>query len=223
MKTDTELAQEIEIYIRTYVPKWKTIDKGDSVFHKTIGIALTIITLGFLKYMISFWTTIGYTAAHPTGDEDAWRTQGHEGKHGIQALKWTRPVFFFLYLFPQSLLTFVAVALAIIFSPWFWFGLLSMFLPLPAPWRAWWELQAYSISVMLWEWSEGHDTDIMIEYIAKKQFTGPNYLCMWPFKWMIVKRLKAAQKLAQSWEAEKNKDPYINGLYNILKEGGRLK
>jgi len=227
MKNRAELCNDMDVVIKKYVPKWKVIPKIDSWSHRLIAkllVCLRVISFGRvdIDYMGSFWTTLGYTAAYPEGDQYDWETRGHEGLHGIQARRWTPTLMGYLYLFPQSFLPLVFTALAIVYSPWFYLGILVGLAPLPAPFRAYWELKAYEISVMLWEWQWGKDTDQVIEHMVEDIFAGPTYYFMFPFRNLIRKRLLRAKERAQRWETLEDREPYIDDLYNVVKAGGRL-
>lgn len=230
MKNRAELSVDIDSVVRKYVPEWEVVSKPESKIHRAIGkffgflrwVSWGKVDVAYMKY---FWTTLGFTAACPAGDEDGWLARPHEGKHAQQAKKWTRFFFGYLYLFPQSFLPLVFVALALMFSPWFWLGTATLLLPLPAPWRAWWELQAYEISVMVETWRRGDSgyVDRYIEGIVQEIFGGGTYFFMMPiFKGWIRRRLQAAKKNALNWENEINRDPYIDDIYNVLKAGGRI-
>jgi hypothetical protein len=230
MKSRAELSADIDSVIRKYVPGWKVISKADSAIHKAIGCFFAFLKwLSFgrvnVAYMDRFWTTLGFTAACPEGEEDEWEVRPHEGKHARQAKKWSRPLLGFLYLFPQSFLPFLFAVLAVFFSSWFWFGLIFFLVPLPAPWRALWELQAYEISVMkeVWQWDDDEDINKYIDRIIRKRFAGGVYFYMMPiFTGWIRKRLMRAKEKARVWETLPDRDPYIDDIYSVLKAGGRV-
>lgn len=221
MKTAQELVAQSNALVKSYVPKWRTISKERSLLHKIISWLPPIIF--FRKdYLENFWTTVGFTAAHPIGQESDWDTIPHEGVHGRQALRWTRLFFGFLYLFPQSLLIPLVVILSLLYSPWLWLGMLIAAAPLPAPFRAWWELEAYKVSVMIWEWQWARNTDEIIDNIIKGSFAGPSYYFMMPFTGWVKKELEEARRQAVNWRFVADKDPYLNDVFNLLREGGRL-
>jgi hypothetical protein len=231
MKKRAELAADMDAVVRKYVPEWKVISKRRSRIHRFINSFF-----GFLKkvsggkvdvdYMGQYWTTLGFTAAYPDGGANDWEVRAHEGKHGRQAKQWTRFLFGYLYLFPQSFLPLVFIILALFFSPWFWLGAVTVLLPLPAPWRAWWELQAYKISVMIetWQWDDEKYLNEYINEIVKYQFAGGSYFFMWPlFTGLIKRSLLKAKETARNWENVVDRDPYIDDIYNVVKAGGRLR
>jgi len=220
MMSDKEMFIEVNKLIKKHVPKWKTVAKSDSFIHKVIGFFADPL-IGYSKY---FWTTIGFTTAYPDGDGDGWLTLCHEGKHGIQNRQLTRGLFSFLYLCPQILFPIIFGVLGLILSPWYYLGMLGTFIPFPAPYRAYSELKAYQISIMLAVWVINKDyyTKNYIDRIAEYLFAGPSYFWMWPFKDQIKNQLYKAVDTAEHWEELRKKDPYISDLYLLLKSSNRL-
>jgi len=222
MKDNRELSEAMDAIIRKRVPEWKVIAKETSTLHKVISWLPPVVFLR-TAYRENFWTTLGYTAAHPIGQEYDWDTRPHEGLHAQQASKWTRPLFGFGYLFPQAL--FLPIAIFLCFFLSWWMSALAVAVsvaPWPAPFRMLWELEAYELSVMVWEWQWGQETEDRIEDISSDNFAGVNYWFMWPFTGYIKRRLRHAQRRAEQWKNIKNKDPYINEVYLAIKDGGRL-
>ena len=171
MKNRQEMFEDANGIIRQHVPKWKVISKGTSKLHKILSWLPPLIFFR-TSYLGNFWTTIGFTAGPPAHSQYDWETVWHEGKHGKQAMKWTRALFGFLYLFPQSFLIPLTIILGLFLGSWWWLTLLVAVAPLPAPFRMVWELQAYKISVMIWTWRWGRDTDKYIVHTAKSNFRG---------------------------------------------------
>lgn len=176
---NVEFSNKVIGFIRTFVPQTKLIDKSSSTFHRFIGFIMF-----FNKtYMKSFWTTIGYTIAQPTTKN--WHVLLHEGVHIVQAKKYSRLLFSFLYLFPQIF------ALLAIFAPilsWWWLLALLFLLPLPAPFRMYFELEAYRVTLLLVKLLSDTSTDVALRHLVK-EFTGPNYFFMWPFENYIKNKL----------------------------------
>lgn len=212
VKTDAELSAELDEIAKKYVPKFKVISKEDSWFHRTIGFI-------FRAYFTRYWTTIGYTAAHPPGRKHNWTTKIHEIQHARQSKKYTRVGMGLLYLLPQ-ILALLFILPAIFVSWWFLFGLLFL-LPLPAYFRMKFELEAYQLSVMVDYWL-GRNTDYTIDHYTH-QFVSLAYYVMWPFKSYVRGNLNAAWLLARFWDEVKDKDPYANDVYLMMKNGGRVK
>jgi len=215
MKSDIEMFTEVNKTIKKYVPKWRTGAKKDSRLHKIIGIVADPL----LGYNVYFWTTVGFTASYPAGSSTDWVTLCHEGVHGIQNKKFTRVLFNFLYLCPQILFPICFVLLGAFLSPWYLIGILGAFLPLPAPFRAYAELEAYKLSVMLAVWVINRENyiDDYIDRIAGTFFAGPSYFWMWPFKAHVKKQLHGAKLLAQTWgDGPTGAHPYIKDIQSLV-------
>lgn len=102
-------------------------------------------------FMTSFTTVIGYTVYFTNrkyvreNQTEALQILMHEAVHLLDTKRFTFPVFAFGYLFPQILVVF---ALLFPISPYFFFFLLFI-LPLPAPFRAYFEARAYTVDLIL--------------------------------------------------------------------------
>jgi len=185
------------------------IQKSGSLFHKVVGVLFGLI--GNKAYMHQFWTTINYTTAAPKCyddgyDAESWKTVLHEGWHAIQRKKYG--IWFPIgYLFPQVLgivgiICNVALLSVGWWTPWVLIPL-AFLLPLPAPFRALWEWEAYKISIAcdFWHWGDIKEKALP-KYVSGwlvANFTGPSYYFMWPFRGMIeresylfIERLKRA-------------------------------
>lgn len=216
------MGPEMDTLIRKYVPKWRVISKAGSTFYRIL-CWLPPIVFFRKRFMEDFWTTVGYTTAYPVGGENGWEVRPHEGLHARQALRWTRVLFSVLYLFPQSFLLPLGTFLALFISPWFWALAALGAAPLPAPFRMLWELEAFKLSVMIEEWQWGYDGAVdYIDWIVNTCFAGSTYYYMWPFKGWVRKQLLKAQQEARSWPTKLEKDPYLDGVYKIMLDGGRV-
>lgn len=224
MKTAVEMCAAMDTMIRRHVPKWKVIDKKKSYLHRALSFIPPIVF--FRKaYLNNFWTTIGYTAAHPAGNNNDWDTRPHEGLHALQAKRWTRPFFGFLYLFPQSFFLLIAVVLGVVLGSWWWLSLIVALLPWPAVFRMYWELEAYKISVMVEEWvwpQKAENDDGFINWIVDEAFKGPSYYFMWPFSKNVRKELILARQKARDWTQPEAGNDYLNDVYGVISDGGRL-
>ena len=174
--------------IQGYVPEFKVLNKADSKLQRFIGKAMF-----FNKgYMTNFYTTIGYTTYRPigaAGEPWEWEILLHEGKHAIQAKKLTRPLMGALYLLP--------------------------FLPLPAPGRAWFEFEAYCVSMAVAYLKNPADVnDWYIENQLVPYFTGSEYAWMFPFKGTVKKAFQKFHEKLKSGEAFE--DPYLNDIKNLV-------
>ncbi len=208
-----QLCEAIDKGIKSFVPEWRVVAIAESKLHSFIAK----IVSPFFDYMRNSWTTFGYTAAHPHGASQEWLSRPHEGLHALQAKRWSRPLFLFLYLFPQSL--FPLFILLSFLSPWWLLGLLCL-APIPAPFRAYWELKGYELDVLILTWIKNDTVDQYIEYFVNDVFSGSTYYFMAPFKSMIRERLLAAKRVAENWHNEEYSDhlrtPYISSIYKIL-------
>ena len=151
--------------------------KDQSVFMKWLNPFVSLFTKDF---MTRFTTTIGYTVYFPSqeyvkrDENNALQILAHEAVHLLDTKKWSRPVFMTTYLFPQIL------ALGIFFFPWL--GITSLFfllflLPLPAPFRFFWESRGYTIDIIT---SKNNAFEAYIKY-----FTGWDYYMMFPFPKLV--------------------------------------
>jgi hypothetical protein len=140
----------------------------------------------------------------------------HEGRHALQAKKYTRLVMGFLYLFPLSLIP--IFGLLSILSLWFLIPTALCFLPWPAYWRMKMEVEGYSIS-MRCDYYEGKAlTDDRLE-VYSKYFTGWDYYKMWPFKKDIIRRLVLQRNRIVSNQFDK----YEEELYTWMVENSLTK
>lgn len=211
--TDREMTERIISIGRQYVPEFKVIDKRSSLFHKTIGRL-------FPAYMAYYWTTIGYTAAYPAGSQYDWASIAHEIEHARQSKKYTRPLFYFLYLFPVSLVP-LFIALGFIFNYWYFIAAIISLLPIPAIFRSIFELEGYKTTIRIETWMGHNRIKDRIEEIAKFSFGGAGYYFMWPFKSIIKMSLAKAWVEANNWKdykLEGEPDPYHWALFILMRE-----
>ncbi|TAH22009.1 MAG: hypothetical protein EAZ08_02430 [Cytophagales bacterium] len=103
------------------------------------------------NFMTSFTTVIGYTVYFTSrkfvesNPQQAMQILTHEAVHLLDTKRFTFPIFAFLYLFPQILVVF-----ALLFPINYYFLLCLFFLlPLPAPFRAYFEARAYAVDLTL--------------------------------------------------------------------------
>jgi len=182
--------------------------KDESTLMKFIGFLMF-----FNKaFMTGFITTIGRTVYWPSkkslegrNERGAITTLAHEYQHAKDANNRTTILFSLAYLFPQILaLPGVLLTLA---SPvwvtlmvlgtltWTWWLLPFLFTllflaPIPAPWRAHYELKGYTMSLFAnneFLKEAGYTKEQRIERLKNQiesknsQFTNGNYYFMWPF------------------------------------------
>lgn len=115
--------------------------------------------------------------------EAAWKVLANRMVVAEAVRRWTPPVFFLLYLFPQSLAPLAVLALWK--SPWWLLALLA-FLPWPAPFRKAVEMRAAAMTMAADYWSGGAclPSPAMI-----RRFTGRERYFMWPFRRQVNQEL----------------------------------
>jgi hypothetical protein len=151
--------------LRAEFPRMRIVKKPDSLLHRVIHYALIGVTFGGMRsYLDSYQTTIGRTI-YVTADWDErdplerYCTLRHEAVHLRQFRKFSLPGMAFLYLF----------------------------LPLPlgvAYFRTRFEMEAYAESIRAAADVYGPDhprRESYREHVVR-QFIGPSYGWMWPFK-----------------------------------------
>jgi hypothetical protein len=149
--------------------------KDESIFMRIIFFFKKILNPRWLKQTTS---TLGYTVYFPSRDfvakhEDfALRVLAHETVHLLDSVRLSPPIFLIAYLFPQIL------SLGVFLFPWLGYGalfFLIFLLPLPAPFRYYFELRAFVITLLIHP-SQDKPIDLYIPY-----FFGWNYYVMFPF------------------------------------------
>lgn len=163
--------------------------KNESLLMKLIGLIL-FFNPGF---MTDFISTIGKTIYFPNKEfveknqQAAITTLAHEIVHVQQCKKYGKILFSLLYLFPQSL------ALLVLLTPisYLFLVFLVCLVPLPAPWRAKFEEEGYTMSLFmvneeLKTFQNTKDTihDVLVSMAQKTDdvfFKGSAYWYMWPF------------------------------------------
>lgn len=192
-------------------------------YHVWINALLNIVYPPSKKdtYLSNYWTTIRYSVAAPDQKEPftQWYILLHELCHVRQYMKW-RILFPVLYLWPLS------QGIVLIFTCWlpvfwssgwplfFWIigwlviGGLHFIPQLPDPWRVWWELQAYTISLFLFHQRNGRITTTYIDHIVD-QFTGMAYYQMAIRRgWMVSKLIEISKEISEGTHPVKN-DPLV--------------
>jgi len=93
------------------------------------------------------------------------------------------------------------------------FAFIAFLAPLPAPWRTKWELRGYMMSLAMNYWRYGSIRDESMDWI-EKQFTGPGYYFMWPFKKSARKKLEKAATAVTSGVVLL--DPFFKLVYEAV-------
>jgi len=204
-------AKEVACVVRCFAPRFQVLRKADSWVQRAIG------RFAPKAYMESVWTTFGYTTYIPNsrGAGAAWATVAHEGRHALQARRWTRPLYAAAYLLPQlagPVVALLGVLAGCLVTPWGFAGLLGLALlgPWRAPIRARWELEGYRAAVACAWWYAGEPPDCYLPQIAG-WLDGPTYY-------------RAASKAAveaelRSWLTQLREgvalDPYLTALRDL--------
>lgn len=179
---------------RNYAIKVKY--KTESMLMKVIAVILWIFNR---KFMTDYVTTIGNTVYFPNKEyieknpKAAMAVLAHEVVHIDQADRYGSFLFSVMYLFPQILAVLALLAIfAVVWLPMLWFLAFLVFLaPFPAPWRAKFEFEGYTMSLFVQDLLLRHygypDEDIYKDLslyairINKNYFKGRFYYFMWPF------------------------------------------
>lgn len=151
--------------LRAEFPGFRVVRKDRSALHKVIHYAVYGLTLGRMtSYLNSFQTTIGRTV-YVTSDWDDWDsdrryvTLRHEAVHLRQFRRFSVPGMAVLYVLLP--------------------------LPLGLAWfRAYFEKAAYaeSIRAAAEVWGPAYPRGAAYRDHILRQFTGPSYGWMWPFR-----------------------------------------
>ncbi len=150
-------------------------------------------------FMENYTTVIGSTIYFPDrfslmqNEERAMRTLAHEAVHLLDAERWRMPFFSLAYIFPQVL------ALGLFSFPWlgWWAFLFLLFLlPLPSPFRYYFESRAYAIDLLL---SPPERQESMMQHIIR-QFSGWGYYKMFPFPKLVEKGIRKWMRKAEKGE-----------------------
>ena len=160
--------------------------KDESLFMKLLGKILFFNP----RFMTNYTTTIGSAVYFPRrkwlsqNQDSAAHVLAHELVHIGDSKEVGSFIFSYTYLFPQVIS--LLALLSLFFTKW-WLLCLLFLLPIPAPFRAYWELRGYAITDATYHKSSGQFTDI--DWLAS-QFVSSSYFFMWPFKNDIVCRLE---------------------------------
>jgi len=210
------------------VPKLRVGPKSVYRIHTLINWILNLVYPEDRRdyYLKSYNTTLGYTVAMATAHGDNatkfgnWRTLCHEIKHVLQAMKWTRVLFGYLYLWiiSQGVALLLLGWIPLFWVPGWWKALYiplwliltgAHFIPqIPDPWRTHWELQAYTISMHLRHKVYGR---IDLGYIDAlvKNFTSMMYFIMEPRQAKIKRELCAIANQIERGESPVAEEPIV--------------
>jgi hypothetical protein len=197
-----ELPKDVATFIDTVRKDYGQIiiqPKNSSKLMKTIGWLFKVTKIS-PDFMTRYITTIGHTVYFPDeilsnpDSESMLRVVVHETIHVNDTKSFSKPLFGFLYLFPQSLAPLALLSLLAFWKLSFIWCLLFLvcLLPIPAPFRYWFELRAYRTSILFARKDEKLTDEQMIptyEWIEKQLCTNL-YYWTWPFPSMVRKHLK---------------------------------
>jgi len=230
VSTNQEVFNDLLAIAKKHSPKTRVVPKATVWWHRAIDKILKVV--GNDSYLDGYWTTIGFTIYQP-GDEvneDWWSAIPHEGGHSIQAKKWTRPLFGSLYLMGTPVWLLPAVLFSwpfFVWLPW-WSGLIFVlaFLLLSFPpfgfYRAHWEFQMYGLSLAMRYWQGGDVSSGYIETRAK-QFTGPDYFYMHPYRRSAEKKLREYVEMAKTGKIfDEPYGDYMKEVYKVLVKHNRV-
>lgn len=114
----------------------------------------------------------------------------HETIHEYDRMRLGTARFTAQYMFPQVLALLAAFSLLAFWSSWWLLSLLFLIFlaPLPAPGRALLEIRGYKVNLAFAK-IDGWDVRLLANNIVERQFMGPNYYFMMPFKSWVSDRL----------------------------------
>ena len=182
--------------------------------------------LGFLlffnkKFMTDYITVIGKNVYFPSAEwldshrEKAAHILCHELVHVIDESRVGSVVFKMSYLFPQWLAIFSLFSFVV--GPWAMMFLLFL-TPIPAPFRAFWEMRGYTMSDAVSY--RVHRQFSNIDWVAD-QFTSSAYYFMWPFRESLIKEIEHNRILIKI-DALEEKIPEACKILDILEGTPRV-
>ena len=174
-------------HIEKEIPKFELRSKHDSTLFNFLSHVM-FFNKGIKDRYITTLYPFVYFPHLPLDEKPAISTieiLAHEYVH-LSDRKRLGPIFNILYLSPQIFSLFSLLALTQSNS---WLLCLLFLLPIPSPARAWLEFRGYRMSCAVRFWLTGARYDI--DFVLK-QFTGPGYYWMMPFKGYMRKKIDAA-------------------------------
>tara|TARA_R110002020_G_scaffold58247_2_gene159694 strand:- start:576 stop:1205 length:630 start_codon:yes stop_codon:yes gene_type:complete len=174
--------KSLESHIREEFPDYELIEKKNSTFMMWLSKLLFFNK----EFMTKYITVIGHKVYVP---ELPWSEQKPLTACSVLAHEWVHmkdgkrygPLFKFLYLFPQIL---TPLALLGMWNPVFLL-FLGCLLPIPSPFRAWFEFRAYTITIAVRWWLTKQTTSYSW---LSKQFTSSAYYWMLPAEQYLQKQ-----------------------------------
>lgn len=176
-------------------PKVRLFDKRSSVL-MWFAYVIFFMWIWNRKFIDRFNTVVGHNVyiVRSRIERKEWasvyRTMRHELIHLFQKSKYWI-LFDILYTFPQCIAFFAILSLLAIWFSYAWlYALLSLvvLLPIPSPWRTMWELEGYAQTMLVYYEDTGQIPSSLIDNISKN-FTGPSYYFMCPFRSYITRKI----------------------------------
>lgn len=176
-----KFVKSLNKYTEFYVKR-----KRESFLMRIFKYILFFVPGFYTDYITAIGKTIYFPDNSELGSHESLVGVAHEFQH-IMDNKNHRFYYSLSYLFPQilSLLSIFAI-----FSPWSFLFLIFL-LPIPAPFRKYYEVRGYKASIYtfyLFLLKENYNLKDIKEllnsyalYCSEKFFTGPAYYFMWPF------------------------------------------
>ena len=139
------------------------------------------------------WFPASYFDANGCLDDashDIIELLAHETIHEYDRMRLGTVRFTAQYMFPQVLALLACFSLLAFWSSWWLLSLLflTFLAPLPAPGRALLEIRGYKVNLAFAK-IDGWDVRLLANNIVERQFAGPNYYFMMPFKRWVTDRL----------------------------------
>lgn len=214
--TDIKLFDKVLTGVNKHFPEINLKFKDQSFIMKVLSVVLFFNT----KFSSSYTTTIGNDIYFPNQSFINTRQVSsvviilHEMMHVMQSKKLSKPLFGFLYLFPQILAPFCLPLLFVltwkIVVPVFIF----LLLPLPALFRAYFEKQAYMVSLyVINRLNNLNSYNIDIDSSCKfflSQFKTSGYYFMYLFPNLDTQFSDALVKV------KNNQRPYDHEVFDII-------
>lgn len=229
MTTAEARVAEVAATINKYAPGYRLAKKSASPLMRVLGRIFALMGSDFAG---SFWTTLprldgGSTTYLPTSTDAGapdyeWWVIVHEGVHAQQSRAMSRlaPLATLLYaaLYLLPFWAGVACALygvaALIAGLPLWPAIGAVLAaPLPAPWRARWELDAYEADTAAIYWYRGgmtpSDVDAQVADVVS-DFTGWAYYRMWAFGKSVDAKMRAT--IAELGDGSYAMTPYMTDI-----------
>ena len=205
-----EKRERLTKYFQEQIPGFEILSKKESPLIKFVSKLLFFNKRFLTGYVTTLYPKV-YVPELPWREKDhvaAMATLAHEYVH-LKDRKRMWLFFNFLYLFPQNLAPF---ALLGVFdnNPW-WFLCLLFLLPIPSPTRAWLEFRGYRMTLAVWAHflEDKLDTGVFVNSIVDRNFAGPSYYWMFPFKRFLLRKFYYDHD-------KRRRSPEIREVLNIL-------